>query len=146
MAKASLGRPPRCHSSASAVSDSTARAANPTGAKPATAMTPASAAPPSRRSSGLGGILIKCYRCGGRCCRSAAGQGLHLQHVQPAAVAAQHLEAQALDGHGLAALGQAAKALDEQAAYGVETVVRKIGAEGAVEVGDLGARLDPERA
>src|SRR5258707_3860693 len=73
---------------------------------------------------------------------SLAWQPVHLKDVQPAAVGAQHLDAQAVDGDRLAALGKAPEAVYHEPADSVEIGVGEFRSEGLVEIGDFGLRLD----
>ena len=54
--------------------------------------------------------------------------------MQPAAVGAQHLEAQVIDRDALAALGQPTEAREHESAHGVIVLVTEVGPEGVVEI------------
>ncbi len=58
--------------------------------------------------------------------------------MHAAAVGAQHLHAQAVDGDDFVALGQAPEVVDDQSADGVEMLVGKFRGERRVEIGDFG--------
>src|SRR2546428_4384751 len=121
---------------------STGSGASPNGANPATVAAPASAANASANaravvidgaSSTRGAIALRWRR-----------DALDLQRVQPAAVRAQHAEAQAVECRRFAALGQAAERFQHQPADRVELLVLERRAEMRVEIGDLRLRLDAE--
>src|SRR5882672_3219265 len=73
---------------------------------------------------------------------SLAWQPVHLKDVQPAAVGAQHLDAQAVDGDRFAALGKAPEAVDHEPADSVEIGVGELRPEGPIEIGDFRLCLD----
>src|SRR5260221_11992893 len=73
---------------------------------------------------------------------SLAWQPVHLKDVQPAAVGAQHLDAKAVDGDPLAALGKAPETVYHEPADGVYIDVGEFRSEGPVEIGDFRLRLD----
>ena len=62
--------------------------------------------------------------------------------MDPPAVGAQHLDAQAVDLHVFAALGQTAQMVDHQAAHGIEFLVAEMRVEGRIEIVNFGGRLD----
>ena len=66
--------------------------------------------------------------------------------MKPAAVGANDLDVQIADAELFAALGQSAEVVEHQAADGIEIFVAETGAEGAVEIFDLGLCLDAELA
>src|SRR5256885_11058674 len=73
---------------------------------------------------------------------SLAWQPVHLKYVQPAAVGAQHLDAQAVDGDGLTAFGKAPEAAYHEPADSVEVGVGEFRSEGSIEIGDFRLRID----
>src|SRR5664279_2489250 len=127
----------RCHSQNSSASVASVSGGSANGANANTAAAPAASA--SRRVSRTRTIRIRTSCVGIR--RRRRGDALDLHGMQAAAVGAQHAEAQALHRRGFAALGQAPERAQHEAAYGVELVVGKRGAELLVEVGDLRLRL-----
>src|SRR5689334_8253035 len=72
---------------------------------------------------------------------SFARQPVHLKHVQPAAVGAEHLHAQAVYGDRLAAPRKAPEAVQHEPSHRVEVGIGERGAEDPVEIADLGLRL-----
>src|SRR3569832_2952184 len=89
--------------------------------------------PPSGRL-----VLDLRLRRGGRVLAAALR---HLQEVQAATVRSQILEAETVDGDGLAAARQPAEALHHHAADGIELLVAVVAVEIAVELVDRRERL-----
>src|SRR5208282_861544 len=68
------------------------------------------------------------------------------QQIQPAAVGAQHLDTQVVEGNLFAALGHVAEVRQYQAADRVVLVVAVISADGLIEFCDFGGGLDAPAA